>query len=353
MAASKSTTLIFPHPVLTPISGEPNNQSLQLLQKELYANARAVHSTRGGGANGHLAMIMPANDYLARTGVNFILPVHPGVSPVHGDQATGNQINETNRQFDGRIKDHQLYLHVREALKAQVIVAINHRYLQVLEDVDMGFADITAKVMLAHLKSTYGKITPESIETNRATLGADWNPDEPIEDLWLRIKECQRYATAANEPITDVAAIRLVLTAFEKSGVFTSAVEKWRDKADPLQTMSNFLLHFDFENKARIRKLTASAAGYHGAHNADIVPPTNVVPPSPGRAAAATPHVDLGNGLKMYYCWSHGLGKNEKHTSATCEKPKEGHQTSATADRMQGGNNTISGGFRTPRRPPA
>jgi hypothetical protein len=76
--------------------------------------------------------------------------------------------------------------------------------------------------------------------------------------------------------------------------------------------------------------------------------------PISNTAAAETPasaptHVDVGNGLKMYYCWSHGLSKNANHTRATCEHPKDVHKTNATADKMQGGNNnTISSGFRTP-----
>jgi hypothetical protein len=352
MAASKSPSLIFPHAELTPIVGKPTNPSLQLLQKELYANARAVHSTRGGGANGHLALIMPDADYLVRTTVAFVPPVHPGVAPVHPPNPTGNQITEINRQFQRDIDDHQLFLTVREALKQQILLAVEYRYLQVLEDADMGFADITPATILAHLKATYGAITQEDIEANRALLGSDINPDDPIEDLWLRIKECQRFATAANEPIPDAAAIRLVLAAIEKSGVFSSAVEKWRDKTPAAQTLPNFITLFEFENKERIRKLTAQTAGYHGAHNIDIIPP------SPGMAAAVTPaatpppHVDLGNGLKMYYCWSHGLGKNANHTSATCENQKEGHKTHATANRMHGGNNTITSGFRSQRRPP-
>jgi hypothetical protein len=218
MAASKSTSLIFPHVTLTPITGKPKNPSLQLLQKELYANARAVHSTRGGGAHGHLAVIMPAADYLTRTGTLFAPPVHPGIAPVHPEGATGNQITEANRQFRQNVNDHQLYLSVREALKQQILLAVNTLYVQVLEDVDMGFADVTPTGMLMHLKATYGTITPEDIEANRAVLGSNWNPDEPIEDLWLRIKECQRFAAAAEEPIPDAAAIRLVLAALEQSG---------------------------------------------------------------------------------------------------------------------------------------
>jgi hypothetical protein len=71
------------------------------------------------------------------------------------------------------------------------------RYLQVLEDADIGFSDVSPTAILNHLKSTSGTITPEAIEDNRSLFGSEWNPEDPIEDLWLRIKECQRFATAA------------------------------------------------------------------------------------------------------------------------------------------------------------
>jgi len=43
----------------------------------------------------------------------------------------------------------------------------------------------------------------------------------------------------------------------------------------------------------------------------------------------------------MYYCWTHGLGFNHNHMSATCSKPADGHNTSAMVKNMHGGNNTI------------
>ncbi len=36
---------------------------------------------RGGGLHGHLAMVMSDADYLARAGVAFAIPVHPGPPP--------------------------------------------------------------------------------------------------------------------------------------------------------------------------------------------------------------------------------------------------------------------------------
>jgi hypothetical protein len=231
----------------------------------------------------------------------------------------------------------------------QLLKAVEYRYLQFLEDPDFGFADVSPRDMLQHLRATYGQVTPDDMEQNRSLLSAEWNPDDPIEDIWLRLRDCQGYATAADEPITNSTAIRLTLAVFEKIGVFASAVDKWRDKPAAEQTLPVFKTHFNFENKERLRKLTAQTAGYHGAHLADVVPP----PPSraPDTALAATPPwphppveiaptILIGD-MKMYYCWTHGLGKSASHTSAGCENPAEGHKTNATIKNMMGGNDRI------------
>jgi hypothetical protein len=49
-----------------------------------------------------------------------------------------------------------------------------------------------------------------------------------------------------------------------------------------------------------------------------------------GRGRSARP--DNGN-----YCWSHGYGVTDRHTSATCTYPYEGHQTGATRANTMGG----------------
>ncbi len=236
-------SLTFPHPELTALNGEPTNASLQLLQKELYSNGRAIYSTRGGGANGHLAVIMPAADYLARAGVDFDLPIHPGNTPVHAAGATSAQITETNRIYKQAIDEHLLVNTVREQLKQQILKAVSSRYLQILENADFGYADVTPATMLLHLKATYGRITPEGIETNRSLLSATWSPDDPIEDLWMRIRDCQRYTSAAGEPITDGTAVRPALGVLEKTRVFNAAATKWRDKPYASPTLPHHKTH--------------------------------------------------------------------------------------------------------------
>jgi hypothetical protein len=102
-------TITFPHPELTVITGKPTNTSLQLLQRQLYTNARSVTSTRGGGNNGHLAILMPDAAYNARADAPFEIPVHPGAAPVHVISATAAQIAETIRLFNQVLAEHTMY----------------------------------------------------------------------------------------------------------------------------------------------------------------------------------------------------------------------------------------------------
>ena len=86
--ATSSTSMPFPHPVLTPIVGEPTVLTIRKLRREIFANAASVHSPRGGGSNGHLALVMTPVAYLARATVAYVDPVHPGAAPDHAEGAT-------------------------------------------------------------------------------------------------------------------------------------------------------------------------------------------------------------------------------------------------------------------------
>jgi hypothetical protein len=345
--------------VLTPIVERPTNTTLQLLTQELYANARAIHSTRGGGANGHLALIMPDATYLARTGLAFNPPAHPGENPIHPPGATQAQINEINRLYYSALAEHSRFLTVAEELKKQLFAAVDKLYFRILADPLMGFADVSCQTLLAHLHATYGVIEREEIDANRDRLSADWNPDNPLEALWFRLAEAQRYAIAAGEPLTDSACIRLTLRVLEKTGVFLSACERWRERDAADWTMANFQDHFEKANKERLRKLTAQAAGFHGAHATTLETPAaptieraNAVTDQPSPTPPRTParNARTTDGTTIYYCWTHGLHFNSRHTSATCEHKADGHNDAATLTNMLGGNNR----FQRPRerRPP-
>ena len=334
MATSKSVTLAFPHPTLTKIIGKPSYATLSQLQKEIYANARTVHSTRGGGLNGHLAIVMPDLDYQTRTGVVFIRLTHPGPAPVHGGFTTPVQIDSTNKAFERAILEYEKYHQVADSLKAQLLVAVDATYTKVLKDAMFGYADITPLAMLEHLHHYYGELKPEDRGAIRDALRAPWNPDDPIEDIWTRTNEIVR-TLLISEPVPASAIIRDQLFVFESTGVFPRACEAWREKAFHEQTVDNLKTHFARYNEERLRTLTAKQVGYHAQTSTSPIPQetANAVTPE-------APHITT-NAVKMYYCWTHGLGTNPKHCSNNCNRQKEGHKKEATADNMMDGNDRI------------
>ena len=53
----------FDYPTLTKISGEHTLGALMTLHNELKANTQSVDTTFGGGAHGHLGLVIPAGIY--------------------------------------------------------------------------------------------------------------------------------------------------------------------------------------------------------------------------------------------------------------------------------------------------
>ncbi|KAI2509715.1 hypothetical protein MHU86_4697 [Fragilaria crotonensis] len=348
---TSSTKFNFPFETLTPILGKPTNTTLQLLQRQLFTNARSVPSARGGGVHGHLAILLSDAEYLARVGSEFIVPVHPGPPPAA--VGTSASVSVALRTYADALADVTLYNNLRAALTAQILTAVNASFLSALEDPDFGFGDVTPLAMLTHLRNEYGTMTPEELERNRDALSEPWNLDDPIEDLWSKISNIQRVARLGAVPIPDITVITLTLAMIEKTGLLASTTDKFRLRPTAEWTFDLFKAEFKMGNQERIRRLTASDAGYHGAHQASVITPPPVSALATGAPTTApSPAYQVSvEGGKLYYCWTHGLTTHRNHTSATCHHKATGHIDNATAFRMQGGNNTISTG--RPRRIPA
>lgn len=323
---NRATYFNFPKEALTRIEGEPTNATVTVLKREIYANAMANETTLGCGTLGYLGLIMPNDDFANKqtTAIPFTKPVP--------DEDDADDDSTAYRQDIRNLRD---YIAMENKLKAQLIAAIDPEFLTELEDPDVGYGRVTCKKMLQHIIDEYGKISSDDITANTKTLNAPWNIEQPIRKLWERIKECQRLGAAGNEPISDRMAMFAALTVLDNTGVFSTYTTNWR-MTNPIQTnwtMAAFREYFNHADKDRQKSLTTKEAGYHSANSTKAKTETA----ENNRDNAANHFTDPKSGRKIYYCWSHGATTNATHTSATCTRPKEGHQKEATWFDMQGG----------------
>ncbi len=59
--------------MVTKIHGQPTNQDLTLLEKELIAILANIPTTLGGGSHGHAGIVMDPARYLLMTGAAFVV----------------------------------------------------------------------------------------------------------------------------------------------------------------------------------------------------------------------------------------------------------------------------------------
>jgi hypothetical protein len=106
--------------------------------------------------------------------------------------------------------------------------------------------------------------------------------------------------------------------------------------------LANFKLNNNHAWKERNRRVLAKSAGYHDALSATVQALAAVgkeTRPSTNAKPAAT----VGT-VPMFYCWLHGLGFSEQHTSHSCNNKKDGHQDDATIKIRKGGSTHLNVG---------
>jgi hypothetical protein len=181
--------------------------------------------------------------------------------------ATAAQIFAANTLHNNSRDDFTTYHKSQVALKSQLLTAVDDAFINELNDPLWGYSQVATQ-LLTHLRETYGRITPDQLDENATTLDREWNPEDPMENLWQCIQECRSFALAGDDVITEAFTVRKTLIVLEKTGVFADAAHDWRKLPQIEQTWTMLQKHFKVANDERKRLLTSEGAGYHSANAA-------------------------------------------------------------------------------------
>lgn len=221
-----------------------------------------------------------------------------------------------------------MYNNTEAALKQQIITAVPGTFINEVKDEMFGFATISVLTILTHLHTTYGQLTTDDLDLNMATLHKEWNPTQPIEDLFEQIQKCRAFADET-DPNSEKTAVRAAIANLEKTGLFSDAIRDWRKRPVVEHTIIILRTTFTAADKEPQRLQTSAGAGYHTS--AAAITKQHVQP-------TLTP---ANNSTQMYYCWSHGYSSNKDHHSGNCQFPAPGHRADSTVFNILGGCNYI------------
>jgi hypothetical protein len=153
----------FPVKTLPIITGEPDYATIGQIIQTLYGNAASLPTTIGGGAHGHIGLVMTTVLYATLTPTAYTVPDDPGPVITHtanASQAIRERDTITYKEAR-RIYDNNA--NMDSALKTQIIDAIEDTYLCALRNKYTGSLGVTARDLIDHLLDRCGKITPADI----------------------------------------------------------------------------------------------------------------------------------------------------------------------------------------------
>ena len=235
----------MPHQSLTRIIGEPDYTSLHNMHREVKANASAIHSTLGGGAHGHLGMVITPATYAHLSATPWIDPVHP-VSivniPAGTAQHQANHLRDIHQQELGRF---QLADTVNTILTSQIRNAIEEDYLADEVNIQTGKFNDPLVTTIQNLFAEYGSVKATFVQEKLQELQSKhYDPAVPLAATFARIEALVDLAEAAKIPYTIEQTLAIAINIIEKTGKFGSALKDWYALVPVEQTWPKFKQHF-------------------------------------------------------------------------------------------------------------
>jgi hypothetical protein len=144
---------------ITKINGQPTDEDLNLLTKELTNAAGSVTIQNGGREQGHVGMVVKEAKYVtfSRNAERFLVPTSPGPYPASVDQ--DKIIRECQiAEHKADIAEYETHLGVENFLHWSFVKSLDHEWLPKMESETMGFNHLSAKVLMTHLCNVGGSL---------------------------------------------------------------------------------------------------------------------------------------------------------------------------------------------------
>jgi hypothetical protein len=134
----------FPNPILPKIDHKPTFEDIQVTTRLLNANAISIPSMAGGGAHGHLGIIMTQVEYATISTSPWVDPFNPNAVPIIPPGTTAVDAAQIARMHAECRRIYTNRINVYQALKKLILEAYDNMYTSQLEDYLLQYANRSA-----------------------------------------------------------------------------------------------------------------------------------------------------------------------------------------------------------------
>ncbi|KAL7483205.1 hypothetical protein ACHAW6_008848 [Cyclotella cf. meneghiniana] len=220
------------------IEGQPTDEQLNLLTKELTNAAGSVATQNGGGEHGHVGMVVEQAEYItfSRGGAPFVIPTNPGPYPATVDADAVIRERQI-AEHKAEIVEYETYLGVENYLRRMIVKSVDHKWIAEVESETMGFNHLSPMQLLTHLRSVGGSLDHMDITDLIANL--------------------QKPCGQARNPELRLA---FALATFQASGEYDAPLREWDAKPQVDKTFANFRIFMQKEYGKHHKQNQSTAA---------------------------------------------------------------------------------------------
>ena len=144
---------------ITKIDGQPGDEELNKLTKELTNALGSVATELGGGEHGHVGLIVEESEYMtfSRGMAKYVVPKNPKAYPENPDTDAAKREKQV-AEHKAKIAQYETHLGCESWARRKIVAAIDDEWLAELESETMGFNHRSPKDMLKHLRSVGGTL---------------------------------------------------------------------------------------------------------------------------------------------------------------------------------------------------
>jgi hypothetical protein len=227
-------------PVRPKIDTEPTFEDIQITTRLLNSNAISIPSMAGGGAHGHLGIIMIQVEYAAISASPWVEPFNPNDITIIQQGTNAVDAAQLARMHAECCRIYTNRINVYQALKKLILKAYDNMYTSQLKDYLLQYANRLALEILMHLKQTYGFINPTQLAANYNKMMAPINFQDPIETLFKKIEDGVRYANAGMQPYMETQYVNIAFILILNTGAIPDACRDWQHRTPVNQTWADF-----------------------------------------------------------------------------------------------------------------
>ena len=193
-------TTYFQYQQLDKIHGQPTIDKIFHLVRQLQINAQSVPITFGGSQLGYLKLVIKETAYNAISNSRpFDRPQHPGPFIVNIPAAgvptrtttvpviSAAVVTQQKADWDEKVRLYNEYQAIEQALRQQLIEAVEPEYLDALRDPTTHMIQYNIPDIIEHLQLTYGFLTDEDISDSEDVLKQlVYDPSKTINNIFKK-----------------------------------------------------------------------------------------------------------------------------------------------------------------------